>query len=60
MKSAKLHAISARFLEDHMWLEFLSSMKCQDLYVTWILVDSESLRISDRNSHRFNASENRQ
>ncbi len=58
MRQAKLHATHARFLKDCMWLEFLSSMKHWNLYVTWILVDSESLRIDDRSSHRLDVSEN--
>ena len=60
MRSARLHATHAKSLEDYMWLEFLSSMKCQDLYVTWILVDSKSLRINDKDSRRLNVSENQQ
>ncbi len=60
MRSAKLHAIFARFFENCMWFKFLSLMKHQDLYMTWILVDSESLRIDNKDSCRFNVSENQQ
>ena len=60
MKSAKLYAIFAKFLEDHMWLELLLLMKHWDLYVTWTLVDSESLRIDDRDSRRFDVFKNQQ